>query len=64
MHAFELSALNAQLTNKIRWAINSSLKEYSLEKDFRTVQSWGQQYADDVLEKVLSLTSGSLPKLE
>jgi len=63
MHAFELSALNAQLTNKIRWAISSSLKEYGLERDFRTTQAWGQLFADDVLEKVLSQTSGSSPTM-
>lgn len=64
MHAFELSALNAQLTNKIRWAINSSLKEYGLEKNFREAQEWGAQYAEDVVEKVLSRTSGSSARME
>jgi len=57
MHTDEIAALLAQLTNKMRWAINSSFKDYGKELPFQEAMQLGSQFAQHAFEEWLSRQS-------
>lgn len=62
MHTNDIAALHAELTNKMRWAINSSLANYGLELSFKDAMSWGSRFAETVFEASISRTKTSSDK--
>lgn len=50
----DMAALLAELTNKIRWAINSSLRSYGLELEFREAMSLGSRFASDAFDQAIT----------
>lgn len=54
MNTDDMAALFAELTNKIRWAINSSLKTYGLELGFQEAMRLGSHFAQDAFDQAIT----------